>query len=119
MPQIISKVVNHTVHEVKSSSNNCTNIIKNLQNTLNTIEKRALDDCLKLFDDTIVELNTTILDLSKNPSSSSSSSSNQDLLHFLHILKVLYVAILFWLSTWTRSYTFLSQTGTSSWATLR
>ncbi|KAL1369283.1 hypothetical protein HN51_023381 [Arachis hypogaea] len=79
MPQIISKVVNHTVHEVKSSSNNCTTIIKNLQNTLNTIEKRALDDCLKLFDDTIVELNTTILDLSKNPSSSSSSSSNQDL----------------------------------------
>ncbi|KAL4338736.1 hypothetical protein AHAS_Ahas12G0240000 [Arachis hypogaea] len=77
MPQIISKVVNHTVHEVKSSSNNCTTIIKNLQNTLNTIEKRALDDCLKLFDDTIVELNTTILDLSKNPSSS--SSSNQDL----------------------------------------
>ncbi|XP_015951179.2 pectinesterase [Arachis duranensis] len=78
MPQIISKVVNHTVHEVKSSSNNCTTIIKNLQNTLNTIEKRALDDCLKLFDDTIVELNTTILDLSRNPSSSS-SSSNQDL----------------------------------------
>ncbi|XP_072068605.1 probable pectinesterase/pectinesterase inhibitor 40 isoform X2 [Arachis hypogaea] len=77
MPQIISKVVNHTVHEVKSSSNNCTTTIKNLQNTLNTNEKRALDDCLKLFDDTIVELNTTILDLSKNPSSS--SSSNQDL----------------------------------------
>ncbi|MED6145279.1 hypothetical protein PIB30_023519 [Stylosanthes scabra] len=68
MPQIISKVVNHTVHEVKSSSNNCTTIIKHLQNTLNTLEKRALDDCLKLFDDTIAELNTTILDLSKKPS---------------------------------------------------
>ena len=65
VPQIISSVVNHTVYEVKSSSYNCSSLRKKLQNILNPLEKRALDDCLKLFDDTTVELKTTIDDLSK------------------------------------------------------
>ncbi|KAK7269668.1 hypothetical protein RIF29_22402 [Crotalaria pallida] len=64
VPQIISSVVNHTVYEVKSSSYNFTSLRKNLRN-LKPLEQRALDDCLKLFDDTTVELKTTISDLSK------------------------------------------------------
>lgn len=64
VPQIISSMVNHTVNEVKSSSNNCSNLKKKLKN-LKPREHRALDDCLKLYDDTTLELKTTIADLSK------------------------------------------------------
>lgn len=63
-PQMISSVVNQTVYEVKSSSYNCSSLRKKLRN-LEPLEKRALDDCLKLFDDTTVELKTTIAELSK------------------------------------------------------
>nr|KYP74237.1 putative pectinesterase/pectinesterase inhibitor 40 [Cajanus cajan] len=51
------------MHEVRSSSYNCSGLRKNLRN-LNSLDQRALDDCLKLFDDTTVELRTTIDDLS-------------------------------------------------------
>lgn len=63
VPRMISSMVNHTVNEVKSSSYNCSGLRKNLRN-INPLEQRALDDCLNLFDDTIVELKTTIADLS-------------------------------------------------------
>ncbi|CAJ1969781.1 unnamed protein product [Sphenostylis stenocarpa] len=64
VPQVISSVVNHTMYEVKSSSYNCSGLKKKLRN-LNPLDRRALDDCLKLFEDTNVELKTTINDLSK------------------------------------------------------
>ncbi|XP_019428700.1 PREDICTED: pectinesterase-like [Lupinus angustifolius] len=64
VPQIISSVVNQTVYEVKSSSYNCSSLRKKLKN-LKPLEQRALDDCLKLFDDTTVELKTAIAELSK------------------------------------------------------
>ncbi|KAJ7977600.1 Pectinesterase [Quillaja saponaria] len=63
LPQIISSVVNHTVQEVIASSTNCSGFQKKLTN-LGPLEKRALADCLELFDDTIAELKTTISDLS-------------------------------------------------------
>ncbi|XP_059437559.1 pectinesterase-like [Corylus avellana] len=63
VPQIISATVNHTVYEVKASSSNCTGIRGKLRN-LDPLQKRALDDCLELFDDTIAELRTTLSDLS-------------------------------------------------------
>ncbi|XP_027365836.1 pectinesterase-like isoform X1 [Abrus precatorius] len=65
VPQVISSVVNHAMYEVKSSSYNCSDLKKKLRN-LNPLDQRALDDCLKLFDDTNVELKTTIEDLSKS-----------------------------------------------------
>ncbi|TKY52502.1 pectinesterase/pectinesterase inhibitor 40 [Spatholobus suberectus] len=65
VPQVISSVVNHTMYEVRSSSYNCSGLKKKLRN-LNPLDQRALDDCLKLFDDTTVELRTTIDDLSKS-----------------------------------------------------
>lgn len=61
---MISSMVNHTVNEVKASSYNCTGLKKHLKN-LQPLEQRALDDCLHLFDDTVLELKTTISDLSK------------------------------------------------------
>ncbi|QCE06612.1 pectinesterase-like [Vigna unguiculata] len=64
VPQVISSVVNHTMYEVKSSFYNCTTLKKKIRN-LNPLDQRALDDCLKLFEDTNVELKTTIDDLSK------------------------------------------------------
>ncbi|KAE9618799.1 hypothetical protein Lal_00047568 [Lupinus albus] len=64
VPQIISSVVNQTVYEVKSSSYNCSSLRKKLKN-LKPLEQRALDDCLKLFDDTTIELKTAIAELSK------------------------------------------------------
>ena len=69
LPQIISATVNHTVIEVKSSSANCNGIRKNLRN-LDPLQKRALDDCLELFQDTLTELKTTISDLSSKKSTS-------------------------------------------------
>ncbi|KAG2697500.1 hypothetical protein I3760_07G109500 [Carya illinoinensis] len=63
LQQIISATLNHTIYEVKSSSSNCTGIQEKLKNLLDPLEKRALEDCLELFDDTIAELRTTITDL--------------------------------------------------------
>ncbi|KAE8009448.1 hypothetical protein FH972_005885 [Carpinus fangiana] len=63
VPRIISATVNHTVYEVKASSSNCTGIRGKLRN-LDPLQKRALDDCLELFDDTIAELQKTLSDLS-------------------------------------------------------
>ncbi|KAK7356381.1 hypothetical protein VNO80_15652 [Phaseolus coccineus] len=64
VPQVISSVVNHTMYEVKSSFYNCSSL-KKIRN-LNPLDHRALDDCLKLFQDTNLELKTTIDDLSKS-----------------------------------------------------
>ncbi|KAF5455288.1 hypothetical protein F2P56_024883 [Juglans regia] len=74
LQQIISATVNHTIYEVKSSSSNCTGIRKKLKNLLDPLEKRALDDCLELFDNTIAELRTTISDLFAMRKSSASKN---------------------------------------------
>ncbi|KAJ1402382.1 Pectinesterase, catalytic [Sesbania bispinosa] len=79
VPQIISTMVNHTVSEVRSSSYNCSGLKKKLKN-LNPLEQRALDDCLKLFDDTTAELKTTIADLSKTTIGSKKHHDLQTLL---------------------------------------
>ncbi|KAK4264644.1 hypothetical protein QN277_025795 [Acacia crassicarpa] len=63
VPQIISSVITHAVSEVKSSSHNYNGLRDNLRN-LDPLEQRALDDCLRLFDDTIYELDATVADLS-------------------------------------------------------
>ncbi|WVY98264.1 hypothetical protein V8G54_030415 [Vigna mungo] len=63
VPQVISSLVNHTMYEVKSSFYNCSSLKKKIRN-LNPLDQRALDDCLKLFQDTNLELKTTIDDLS-------------------------------------------------------
>ncbi|KAF3436476.1 hypothetical protein FNV43_RR23568 [Rhamnella rubrinervis] len=62
LPQIISSTVNHTIYEVRASSYNCTRIERQLR-TLNPIQKRAMDDCIELFEYTLVELNLAISDL--------------------------------------------------------
>ncbi|RDX76577.1 putative pectinesterase/pectinesterase inhibitor 40, partial [Mucuna pruriens] len=79
VPQVISSVVNHTMYEVRSSSYNCSGLKKNLRN-LNPIDQRALDDCLKLFDDTTVELKATMDDLSKSSIGSKRQHDLQTLL---------------------------------------
>ncbi|XP_042518562.1 pectinesterase 2-like [Macadamia integrifolia] len=69
IPQIISVTVNHTVHEVHTSAYNCSGIRKKLSKYLDPLQKRALDDCLELFDETVSELKTALSDLSKTSTS--------------------------------------------------
>jgi len=64
IPQMICSVVNHTIYEVTLSSSNCSGLRKKLPR-LNNLERRALDDCLTLFDETVEELKTTVADLSQ------------------------------------------------------
>ncbi|XP_014512061.1 pectinesterase-like [Vigna radiata var. radiata] len=79
VPQVISSVVNHTMYEVKSSFYNCSSLKKKIRN-LNPLDQRALDDCLKLFQDTNLELKTTIDDLSTSPIGSKRRHDLQTLL---------------------------------------
>ncbi|KAK7396911.1 hypothetical protein VNO78_18074 [Psophocarpus tetragonolobus] len=64
VPQMICSLVNHTISEVALSSSNCSKLRNKLPG-LNKIEERALEDCINLFEGTVEELKTTILDLSK------------------------------------------------------
>ncbi|XP_030947045.1 pectinesterase-like [Quercus lobata] len=79
LPQIISVTVNHTLSKVRVSSSNCTSIRKKLKN-LDPLQKRALDDCLELFDDTMAQLKTTISDLSSKKLASKHHNDLQTLL---------------------------------------
>jgi pectinesterase len=51
------------MYEVKGSFPNCTRLRKKLIKTLVLFQRRSLDDCLELFDDTIAKLKTTLSDL--------------------------------------------------------
>ncbi|XP_062089042.1 pectinesterase-like [Humulus lupulus] len=79
LPQIISFTVNHTMNEVRASSANCTFIGKRLRG-VSPIQKRALDDCIELLDDTVSELGTALSDLSSKKSASSHYHDLQTLL---------------------------------------
>ncbi|RDX63628.1 putative pectinesterase/pectinesterase inhibitor 40, partial [Mucuna pruriens] len=79
VPQMICSVVNNTIYEVTLSSSNCSRLRHKLPN-LNTLEKRALDDCLSLFDGTVTELKTTIADLSQSTVGSKRYHHSQTLL---------------------------------------
>ncbi|XP_027353250.1 pectinesterase-like [Abrus precatorius] len=79
VPQIICSVVNHTIYEVRLSSSNCSGLRSKLRG-LPTLEQRALDDCLNLFDATIVELKTTIADLSHGTIGSERNQHSRTLL---------------------------------------
>ncbi|CBI36883.3 unnamed protein product, partial [Vitis vinifera] len=67
VPEVIAATVSHTVGEVKLSASNCSGIRRKLKN-LNTLEGRAINDCLELHDCTIAQLQSTISDLSHNNS---------------------------------------------------
>ncbi|KAA8543076.1 hypothetical protein F0562_021429 [Nyssa sinensis] len=69
LPEIISATINKTVTEVRASASNCTGLRRKLP-SLTPLEKRALEDCLELFDDTVAELRTALSDLSPKKSTS-------------------------------------------------
>ncbi|KAJ8543278.1 hypothetical protein K7X08_005801 [Anisodus acutangulus] len=77
--QIISSTINVTVAEVKASAKNCTEIREDLPE-LEPYEKRALEDCVQLLDNTIIELKTSLSDLSPKRSSSQHYNDLQTLL---------------------------------------
>ncbi|KAK9139304.1 hypothetical protein Scep_008985 [Stephania cephalantha] len=60
LPQIISATVNHTVDEVESSAANCSGIESHFRNRLDPIQKRALEDCLELFQRRFDDLETLL-----------------------------------------------------------
>ncbi|XP_055813451.1 pectinesterase-like [Solanum dulcamara] len=74
--QIISSTINITVLEVKASAKNCTDIREDLPK-LEPYEKRALEDCIQLLDNTIIELTSSLVDLS--PKKRSPSQNYNDL----------------------------------------
>jgi pectinesterase len=65
IPQVICSVLNFTIKEVKSSSSNCTGLRYHSRSAQSILDKRALDDCINLFDTTVEEIKTTISDLSQ------------------------------------------------------
>ncbi|KAK6780808.1 hypothetical protein RDI58_022992 [Solanum bulbocastanum] len=77
--QIISSTINVTVVEVKASAKNCTDIREDLPK-LEPYEKRALEDCIQLLDNTIIELKSSLLALSPNRSLSQNYNDLQTLL---------------------------------------
>lgn len=79
LPQTICTLVNHTISEVTHSSSNFTDLRKHLP-ALTTLERRALDDCLSLFDGTVSELRTTVADLSQASIGSKRYHDSQTLL---------------------------------------
>ncbi|KAI3837177.1 hypothetical protein MKX03_028508 [Papaver bracteatum] len=67
--ELISGIINHTVDIVKISASNCTGIKNKFGNQLDPRENRALDDCLELFEDTVLDLGEALSDLqSRNTS---------------------------------------------------
>ncbi|XP_031287979.1 pectinesterase-like [Pistacia vera] len=67
--QLISATIYRTLYEIRASSSNCTGIRQKHKN-LNALENRAIIDCLELFDDTIAELTSALLDLSPKKTTS-------------------------------------------------
>ncbi|KAJ0113780.1 hypothetical protein Patl1_00966 [Pistacia atlantica] len=67
--QLISATIYRTLYEIRASSSNCTGIRQKHKN-LNALENRAIIDCLELFDDTIEELTSALLDLSPKKTTS-------------------------------------------------
>ena len=63
LPEVISATVNLTVGEVRLSESNCIKLQRKLRNP-NSLEGRALDDCVELLDCTTFELKSAISDLS-------------------------------------------------------
>ncbi|KAG8488769.1 hypothetical protein CXB51_016766 [Gossypium anomalum] len=80
LPELISATLNQTMHEVRLSSANITNIEKKLK-SYNTLEEAAINDCLELFDNTMAELKVVRSGL--GPKGSSVSENYHDLQTFL------------------------------------
>ncbi|KAK6286113.1 hypothetical protein POUND7_012292 [Theobroma cacao] len=62
LPELISAILNQTMYEVRLASANCTNIERRFK-SYNTLEERAINDCLELFDNTLAELKVALADL--------------------------------------------------------
>ncbi|KAL2535277.1 putative pectinesterase/pectinesterase inhibitor 39 [Forsythia ovata] len=79
IPEVISALVNVTTAEVRVCAANATGLRRKLKN-LDPIDRRALDDCLELFSDTVAQLKTTLSDLSQNTSAEKHYNDLQTLL---------------------------------------
>ncbi|KAL5859159.1 hypothetical protein ACOSQ4_000455 [Xanthoceras sorbifolium] len=68
VPQLISATVNRTVSELRASTSNCSGIRRKRED-LDTLQKRAINDCIELLNDSIAELKSALSDLSPKKSS--------------------------------------------------
>ncbi|GAA0151953.1 esterase [Lithospermum erythrorhizon] len=68
LTEIISANVNYTMSEVKDSTINFTSLRKKLYKKIDPLDRQALEDCLELLADTVLELKTALGDLSPNKS---------------------------------------------------
>ncbi|XP_057964548.1 pectinesterase [Malania oleifera] len=78
LPYILSATVNHTIREVRSSESNCSSIL-NSRTYLDERQRRALDDCIELLDNTVSELLASVADLAASK-------------HYYHDLQTLFSA---------------------------
>ncbi|CAI9781094.1 unnamed protein product [Fraxinus pennsylvanica] len=79
IPEVISTLVNVTAVEVRACAANATGLRRRLKK-LDPIDRRALDDCLELFSDTVAELKIILSDLAKNTSAEKNYLDLQTLL---------------------------------------
>ncbi|CAA3010268.1 pectinesterase-like [Olea europaea subsp. europaea] len=79
IPEVISALVNVTRTEVLVCASNATDLRRKLKKH-HSIDRRALDDCLELFSDTVTELKTTLSNLAENSSEEKHYTNIQTLL---------------------------------------
>ncbi|XP_022899057.1 pectinesterase-like [Olea europaea var. sylvestris] len=79
IPEVISDLVNVTTLEVRACAANATGLRRRLKK-LDPIDRRALDDCLELFSDTVAELKIILSELGKNTSAEKNYLDFQTLL---------------------------------------
>ncbi|KAK4762565.1 hypothetical protein SAY86_008333 [Trapa natans] len=80
LPQVIAAAINLTSGEVHAADDNCTRLEQNWLKQLAPLDRRALDDCRELFQETVDEFNGALSDLSGTSSSSKHIHDLQTLL---------------------------------------
>ncbi|XP_031401712.1 pectinesterase-like [Punica granatum] len=80
VPQVIAATLNLTMGEVKVANSNCSIIERSWIKRLGPLERRALDDCQELFQETMDEFRNALSDLSGTPSASKHFHDLQTLL---------------------------------------
>ncbi|XP_072974749.1 pectinesterase [Typha angustifolia] len=110
LPEVICSAVHRTASAVRSSASNCTSYLRHV--SLDGRERLALLDCLDLFDQSLDELQSAIVDLGGTNSSSYSYSSAAASRSVAHVVTVLSAAM-------TNQYTCLDGFTTAASANVR
>lgn len=78
--QVVAATINLTMGEVQAADSNCSSIEHSWVKRLGPLDRRALDDCLELFQETMDEFHDALSDLSGTTSASKHIHDLQTLL---------------------------------------